>query len=71
LVDPASQVPNEAINPATGQRLRSYDEISIADAYEAVEAAHEAFLEWLRTSLSSHAALMRRGQMLRRNATEG
>jgi succinate-semialdehyde dehydrogenase / glutarate-semialdehyde dehydrogenase len=61
----------EAINPATGERLQSYDEISIADAHQAVEAAHEAFLEWRRTSLSSRAALMRAAaRILRRNATE-
>ena len=49
----------EAIDPGSGERLQSYDEISIADAHQAVEAAHEAFLEWRRTSLSSRAALTR------------
>src|SRR5689334_21761173 len=61
----------EAINPATGERLQSYDEISISDAHQAVEAAHEAFLEWRRTSLTTRASLMRAAaQILRRNAVE-
>jgi succinate-semialdehyde dehydrogenase/glutarate-semialdehyde dehydrogenase len=61
----------EAIDPGSGERLQSYDEISIADAHQAVEAAHEASLEWRRTSLSRRAALMRAvAQILRRNATE-
>jgi succinate-semialdehyde dehydrogenase/glutarate-semialdehyde dehydrogenase len=61
----------ESIDPGSGERLQSYDEISIADAHQAVEAAHEASLEWRRTSLSRRAALMRAvAQILRRNATE-
>ena len=61
----------EAINPATGERLQSYDEISIADAHQAVEAAHEAFLEWRRTTLTTRASLMRAAaQILRRDAMD-
>jgi succinate-semialdehyde dehydrogenase / glutarate-semialdehyde dehydrogenase len=61
----------EAINPTSGERIRSYEGISVADAHQAVEATHKAFLEWRRSSLKTRAALMRAAaQILRRNAAD-
>ena len=61
----------EAINPTTGERIKAYEEMSIGDAHQAVNAAHNAFLEWRRTSLGTRAALMRvAAQILRRKADE-
>lgn len=59
-----------AINPATGETINTYDEISPSDVERRIERAHEAFLGWRRTSIDERAALMRRAaRELREQAT--
>lgn len=47
------------INPATGEILKSYTLHTKAEAEEAVEKAHEAFLEWRGTSMDERAQIIK------------
>jgi len=59
----------ESINPVTGQRLRTYAEMSRAAVDDIVGKAHEAFLAWRRTSFEERARPMRgAAEVLRKNA---
>jgi succinate-semialdehyde dehydrogenase/glutarate-semialdehyde dehydrogenase len=49
----------EAINPATGQPIGTYDEMTPAQVTSAVAEAHAAWLEWRRTSFSLRAEVMK------------
>jgi succinate-semialdehyde dehydrogenase/glutarate-semialdehyde dehydrogenase len=50
----------QSINPADGEVVGSYAEITPAAAASAVGAAHAAFPAWRRTSFAARAALMRK-----------
>ncbi len=59
----------ESVNPATGERLKTYDEMPRTAVDDAVVKAHEAFLAWRRTSFQERAERMRQAaQILRSNA---
>ena len=47
----------ETINPATEQTLKSYTLLSTDDAKKAVDASHEAFTSWRKTSLAERSKL--------------
>jgi succinate-semialdehyde dehydrogenase/glutarate-semialdehyde dehydrogenase len=67
------QAPNkiQTVNPATGQPDRSYDEASLDDALAAAKGAHEAFLQWRRTSFADRSAVIRKaGEILRARKDE-
>jgi succinate-semialdehyde dehydrogenase/glutarate-semialdehyde dehydrogenase len=49
----------KAISPATGKVVGEYDEMSRDEAALAVEAAHQAFLEWRKRSFAERAKPMR------------
>jgi len=50
----------EVVNPATGETVARYDEMTPVEAEAAVAAAHQAFLPWRRTEFAQRAALMRK-----------
>lgn len=50
----------DVVNPATGETVATYDEMSPGDAAAAVTAAYQAFLQWRRTAFDERAALMRK-----------
>ncbi len=50
----------ESINPATGQKVKSYDEMSPAQVGQAIQSAHDAFTEWRLTSFAHRAELMKK-----------
>lgn len=54
----------ETINPATAQKIADYETMTEAEAFEAVEACHAAFLDWRE---KSHAE---RGDVLKAIAGE-
>jgi succinate-semialdehyde dehydrogenase/glutarate-semialdehyde dehydrogenase len=61
----------EAINPATGEVLKTYYEMEPATVKEIIGRTHEAFLSWRRTTFSYRASLMRKAaEVLRVNADE-
>jgi succinate-semialdehyde dehydrogenase/glutarate-semialdehyde dehydrogenase len=56
----------EAINPATGETVRRYDEMTPSQTNAAIEAAHAAFLQWRQTTFAHRAEHMRKAAMLLR-----
>ncbi len=59
----------ESVNPATGEMLNSYDEMSPEEVGRVVESVHETFLNWRETGFDDRAKLMRSaGQVLRDGA---
>jgi succinate-semialdehyde dehydrogenase/glutarate-semialdehyde dehydrogenase len=49
----------QSINPATGQTTAAYDEMTPAEARDAIARTHAAFLAWRRTSFAERSRLMR------------
>ena len=61
----------QTVNPATGEPGRAYDQHSLEDAHAAAAAAHQAFLEWRRTSFDERARVVRKaGELLRARKDE-
>jgi succinate-semialdehyde dehydrogenase / glutarate-semialdehyde dehydrogenase len=56
----------KAINPATGKQIAEYEEMPSSKAAEAVEAAHEAYLNWRTRSFAERAKPMREAARLLR-----
>ena len=59
------------INPATGEELQSYEEMTPAAVEDAITRAHETFLDWRRISFSERAILMRRAADVLRAGAPG
>jgi succinate-semialdehyde dehydrogenase / glutarate-semialdehyde dehydrogenase len=57
----------ESINPATGQRVRSYEEMAPATVADIIGTTHEAYLAWRRTSFDDRARAMRQAAKLLRD----
>ena len=61
----------QAINPATGEVVKSYQEMPPATVQEIVGKTQQAFLAWRETTFAHRAALMRKAaEILRNNAAE-
>jgi succinate-semialdehyde dehydrogenase/glutarate-semialdehyde dehydrogenase len=50
----------EAVNPATGKTIRTYEEMTPAEVEATIRQSHEAHLEWKRTSFAHRAGLMKK-----------
>lgn len=60
----------QAINPATGEVVATYDEMSPATVRSVIADAHEAFLGWRRVAFPERSTLMRQvASLLRAEAT--
>jgi succinate-semialdehyde dehydrogenase/glutarate-semialdehyde dehydrogenase len=61
----------EVVNPATGQVIKTYEELTPEEVNLAVEKSHDAFLDWRRTTFSERARLMKRAaDVLRERSDE-
>ena len=61
----------ETVNPATGETLRTYDEIPPEEAARLVDQAHEAFLSWRKVGFAERSRLMQdAARQLRRRQDE-
>ena len=49
----------ESLNPATGETIATYDEMTPGEVSEILGRAHRAFLDWRRTSFEERAELMK------------
>jgi len=59
----------EAINPTTGEVIKTYDTLSKEELESAIRASHEAFLSWKNLRFTERAQLMRKAaKILRENA---
>ena len=57
----------EAVNPATGERINTYEEMTAVDAAAAVDEAHDAWLGWRTQSFAERARPMRRAAEILRD----
>lgn len=55
-----------AINPATGETLAEYPEMTPKDVESIIAATHEAFSAWRRTTFAQRAALMKQAAVVLR-----
>ena len=60
----------ESINPATGEKLETYDEMSGAAVDATIGLSHEAFRTWRRTSFTERAQRIRAAAQLLRTKAE-
>ncbi len=61
----------ETINPATAEKIADYETMSEAEAIEAVEACHAAFLDWREKSHEDRGAVLKAiAKELRENTGE-
>jgi succinate-semialdehyde dehydrogenase/glutarate-semialdehyde dehydrogenase len=61
----------QTINPATGETLATYEEMTSDEVRSIIGKVHEAYLGWRLTSFRSRAAVMHQAaQVLRSNAAE-
>jgi succinate-semialdehyde dehydrogenase / glutarate-semialdehyde dehydrogenase len=60
-----------AVNPATGETIKTYDEMTPADTGQIITQAHQTFRDWKQTSFAERAQMMQRvAQILRENANQ-
>jgi succinate-semialdehyde dehydrogenase/glutarate-semialdehyde dehydrogenase len=60
----------QTVNPATNEPGKTYDEITVELAREAAKAAHEAFLEWRRTSFAERSAIIHEAARILREKSD-
>ena len=61
----------QALNPATGETVRTYDEMTPAAVREAIDQADTTFQDWKHTTFAERARVMQRAaHMLREHANE-
>lgn len=58
------------VNPATGDALQAYDEMSSDDAALAVQEAHDGWLKWRTTTFAERARVLRATAGLLRSRTD-
>jgi succinate-semialdehyde dehydrogenase/glutarate-semialdehyde dehydrogenase len=63
-------MPLVTVNPATGEQIATYDEMSTEEIGQIVDRAHEAWLDWRRTSFDERAPLVRKLAALLREDKE-
>src|SRR3990172_179116 len=57
----------EVINPATGEKVRSYKEMTSREVDEIIRMSHEAFIEWRRKSFKHRANFIQKAAGVLRN----
>jgi succinate-semialdehyde dehydrogenase / glutarate-semialdehyde dehydrogenase len=58
------------VNPATGEKVKTYDEMTPTEVGHIVTQAHSTFLEWKQTTFAGRARLMQRAaEILRKQAS--
>ena len=63
-------MPIKAINPATGETIKEYDEMPAEEVKSAIEKSHAAFLIWRRLSFAERASLMKNVARILRDRVE-
>jgi len=58
------------VNPATGEEIRSYDEMSPEEVEKILDAAHAAFLSWRRVGFDERAERMREAARVLRSKSD-
>jgi succinate-semialdehyde dehydrogenase/glutarate-semialdehyde dehydrogenase len=63
-------MPLEAVNPATGELLKTYDEMTPDEAAAAVAEAYAAWKSWRKTPFSERATPMKKAAAILRERKE-
>jgi succinate-semialdehyde dehydrogenase / glutarate-semialdehyde dehydrogenase len=63
-------MPLDVVNPATGETLRTYDEMTPQQTAAAVEEAHAAWTSWRKASFSERARPMKKAAAILRERKE-
>jgi succinate-semialdehyde dehydrogenase/glutarate-semialdehyde dehydrogenase len=59
-----------SVNPATGEMIQAYEEMTRAEVNEVIAKAHQTFLAWRKTSFAQRAECMRRAAQILRDRAE-
>jgi len=60
----------KAVNPATGETIKEYEEMPADGVKDAIEKSHQAFLIWRKTSFAQRATRMRKAASIFRERAE-
>ncbi len=61
----------ETINPATGEKIKTFDSLSNTDMEKAIEKADSAFREWRQTTFANRSKRLKKaGEILRERKEE-
>ena len=61
----------QVINPATGETIQTYDEMTPAAVSDVITQAHTTFQDWKHTTFAERARMMQRAaHILRENAND-
>jgi succinate-semialdehyde dehydrogenase/glutarate-semialdehyde dehydrogenase len=63
-------MPLQSINPATGEALEAYEELTSKRTDDIIEGCQRAFLEWRRTPFSERSKLMKNAASILRQNSE-
>jgi succinate-semialdehyde dehydrogenase / glutarate-semialdehyde dehydrogenase len=64
-------MPIESINPSTGERIKTFPEMSLREINEIIDLNNKAHLQWKRTSFGQRGMLMKKaGEILRNRKKE-
>ena len=63
-------MPLDVVNPATGETLRTYDEMTPQQTASAIEEAHAAWTSWRKASFSERARPMKKAAAILRERKE-
>ena len=63
-------MPLDAVNPATGETLRTYDEMTPQQTASAIDAAHAAWKSWRKSAFSERAKPMKNAAAILRERKE-
>ncbi|MFQ6103751.1 MAG: NAD-dependent succinate-semialdehyde dehydrogenase [Candidatus Glassbacteria bacterium] len=64
-------MPIEVINPATGEAVVTYEEMTPQDVSSTIEKAHSTFLRWRKKGFSERAELIKKAASILRDNAEG
>jgi succinate-semialdehyde dehydrogenase/glutarate-semialdehyde dehydrogenase len=60
----------KSINPANGELIKEYDELSPEQVKDIIRKVHETFLNWQKTSFAQRAEKMKKAAQILRDNTE-
>jgi succinate-semialdehyde dehydrogenase/glutarate-semialdehyde dehydrogenase len=63
-------MPLDAVNPATGETLKTYDEMTPQQTAAAIEEAHAAWIAWRKTPFAERARPMKKAAAILRDRKE-
>ncbi|MGB2855505.1 MAG: aldehyde dehydrogenase family protein, partial [Dehalococcoidia bacterium] len=60
----------KAVNPATGETIKEYEEMTPEEVKSVIEKSHQAFLIWRKTGFTERASLMKKAAQIFRDKSD-